>query len=66
MKRDLIDSKERLLKEKREKQKLKSEMDALRQQVGREPFSNMGTPLPVLAYKTAGAGYRIPTAYAYE
>lgn len=64
MKRDLFDSKERLLKEKREKQKVRSDLNALRQQLSREPHSS--SPLPVMPYKTIGSGYRISTAYAYE
>lgn len=68
MKRDLFDSKQCLLKEKREKHKIRIELEMLRQQLSREMQSNVESPRPGIGpgYKTAGAGFRIPAVYAYN
>lgn len=66
MKRDLFDSKQKLVKEKREKHKFKTELEIIRQQLTRESHSNIESPLPNMGYKTAGAGFRIPTVFAYD
>lgn len=61
LRRDLCDKKEVLLREKRDKQKLKNQLLAIRNQMGNEglerPMSN-----PNLSYKTAGAGFRFHSA----
>lgn len=62
---DLCDKKEILLREKRDKQKLKNQLLVIRNQMANEglerPMSN-----PNFAYKTAGAGFRFHSANTVE
>lgn len=65
LRRDLCDKKEVLLREKRDKQKLKNQLLVIRNQIANEglerPMSN-----PNFSYKTAGAGFRFHTASTIE
>lgn len=67
LRRDLLEKKQKLLCEKRDKHKLKLQLDAIKQQI-----NNTGTDRPMsnpvgqlAAYKT-GAGFRVPGAYAFD
>lgn len=66
LKRDLFEKKQSLMKEKREKFKLKIQLQTIRHQITSDnQFGNSMSMYPVIAYKTIGAGFRIPSIYGY-
>lgn len=68
MKQNLLDSKQYLLKEKREKHGMKMELDMLRQQLSKEMQSSIASSRIEMGlhFKMAGAGFRIPIAQIYN
>lgn len=68
LRRDLFDKKQVLLREKRDKHKLKLQLDILKNQVGsagiERPVSNPVGQVSV--NKTAGAGYKMAGAYSFD
>lgn len=67
LKRDLFEKKQSLMKEKREKYKLKFQLQTIKQQITNDNQFGNSLPLyPVIAYKTIGAGFRIPSVYDYD
>lgn len=67
LKKDLFERKQNLLKEKREKFKLKIQLQTIKNQLtGENQFGSTVPLYPVVAYKTVGAGFRIPGIFDYD
>lgn len=64
LRRDLCNKKEILLREKRDKQKLKNQLDTIKSNIlGGALERPMSNPMP---FKTAGAGFRFQSASVFE
>lgn len=64
LKREVVEKKQTILKEKRDKQKLKLHLDVIKTQLHDDERPVTCPPIGQNYYRTAGAGFRIPNIYA--